>query len=533
MSFILWRRVVVTFCMLWLAAAVVVAQAVEPAEPAAEAEVPPGPSLALDRASLELPVTIWPSWLPWASEQQASFTVYLRETSGLADAGGVYVTVEPSVDGSVKALLASKNVDFFAATSQRPTMIAERLGAGEQVAVRVELKNLTAGRYGAVLRFHSVGRTPEGMPMAALLLTVPVQDHWLLALSALLGAFVLSVLANVVLVNQRQRYELEEMISKLKVPWLRTEPPLLPVIWVRALLKQAEDRCGRMLLWGGESIRATLNDGRQVIDALSHLRDFRAEFLNSAGHSMICYRAGKAHERVLEELGAGALSAERIATLRTRISDLDGWLDPVEFSERYKKEIRKSANRLSPEILIDEEVHDVRLKEQMQKLKEQVDDFLHSGAGSDARDKNEDRGKLCKIDHAHAKLKLLWESMNNENLLRDLMIKVEGKRPLDEFFNTANLHAWQELLSLAAEDKLHLTSPSGRSASENRADDLINFEIGTGDPEIDRSFFFQRVMRVQWRFLLKRGLWRLPFVLELVSTGPRVTAFFLRRGASR
>lgn len=83
-------------------------------------------------------------------------------------------------------------------------------------------------------------------------------------------------------------------ISELRLTWLSSEASILPVVWVRSMLEQAEERSKRWIISASDVIEERITQANQLVKSLDRARKIRETFRHLGVNPLIMHRAKKA-----------------------------------------------------------------------------------------------------------------------------------------------------------------------------------------------------------------------------------------------
>ena len=181
--------------------------------------------------------------LPSLTSPEPTVTTTLRDKNGQMGLDHVCASVEQITKAPGGQFDLKTNVDFewngspatdFTDRCDDPTN-ARTIPPNGQAVVRMRLKELRTGEYNVTLRFRAVNsQADDGQK---LVLTLQVSDSPARAVIALAIAMALSYAGTKLISMRKQRLTLLGRIAELRPAWLRTEPPVLPVVWARAVVR--------------------------------------------------------------------------------------------------------------------------------------------------------------------------------------------------------------------------------------------------------------------------------------------------------
>ena len=135
--------------------------------------------------------------------------------------------------------------------------------------------DLPVGEHQVTLQFDTSNAREGTEPQ--LLLIVNVRHSILFAIGTLLLALLLSFVITKGLVNWRARLNLRRSARYLRRDWLKTLPPMMPVVWLQATRRQAEMVLDKFsFLPAPEELSARLENAARLLERLRRYRDLAA-----------------------------------------------------------------------------------------------------------------------------------------------------------------------------------------------------------------------------------------------------------------
>ncbi|MFC1540211.1 hypothetical protein ACFL41_01825 [Gemmatimonadota bacterium] len=482
-------------------------------------------TLVLDQQSIELSYT---KPFPFGGGGP-SFTLHLREESNEWPLDGIYVRlVEANATNQKYDPKQSLSFewngrpisDFWNWPPNDSTDAAIRsIPRGGQASLRGELNNVRAGEYTTKLQFHALNsQLGEAQDLN---LVIKVRHSWGWALIALSLAIAFSFLSIKGLGARRQRLSLRRQVLDLRPDWLRREDAVLPVVWVKAMLKQAEDLSSKWMLSGIDVINDRLARATQTLTVLYKIRRIRRLFEASGLHRWVGLRVEKHLRTISNSIGQGHIDDKMAAEIDAELANLELLLNPNEFVELYKKDLKRDISRLFSSIEpegIEEEIEQNVVKE----LIREIDN-------SDPQSYED----LIKYERNYDKLKLIWERRGYPKLLTELCQLYKKGKPVESFFDVADGAAWKLLEEAEDTSRLHLKGPLA-SPELFEPYKPMTFKVDPDDPVLRDTFLFNQLLEFKWSFKLtppdsrRRLKKRYPDGLPLnpISREPSVIQYF-------
>ncbi len=431
---------------------------------------------------------------------EPSLTVTLAETSQKAPLAGVFARLE-TLKGPGAGLDLRHDVDFT--WNGTPTALpispsasdaaSRTIPPGQQALIAATFHNLAAGEYNGTLRFHAPGAA--NAEHEKLSFTIQVKESVFWAIVVLLVAISLSYGGTKWINTRRQRLALQERLSDLDADWLKQQPPLLPVVWVRAMLRQADDLSRRFWLRAPDEIDARVDQAAKVLQLLDQIRKFRRTLDHAGLPPRMVVRAIAALARISERLEAGAPDDQTAAQITADLTALNGWLDPNRREDLYWAAVNGEINLLLAQVDLNA-VNDASAQIVVQHLVTQ----LNAAPPATLADK-------LRREEVYARLKILWERHQNQDLGKLVSLwtinagAVQKDPELQMVFQTADECAWQRLLAAHAAQQIRILCPDA-VGDRPAAYEPLQFRISTGDPALDATYLIRHGLRFCWTFTL-------------------------------
>jgi hypothetical protein len=475
--------------------------------------------------------------------------VTLHEKSGQSGVDGIRVLLEQAPKHPARGFTLGNNVAFrldqvaVDDLAQWPIANVEKgrsFGPGGQSEVQMRFKNLEAGEYNTVLRFSAANSTLDDAQKLSL--TLQVRDSVLWATGLLLFAVSFSFVATKVLTSMWHRFVLLGRIRELRPPWLKNAPAILPVVWVRAVLKEAEDLSRRFWLTGGEQIDARVAQVTALLKVLDEVRRLGEQVQRpGALPALPRVRAIAALSAIIAGLDDETPSDAQFTDVTAKLVAFRGWLDASMLNDCYWTSVRGEIQSLLPKISLP----DIPKEEDRKRIAELV-----SAVTAALTTKPADLAGMMAIERRYAVLKILWRWREWEkwsdflalittepaagvtSLLKDIDDHV-----LHEVFQLADDTAWASLQQAVQDQKAKIVAPSSAEGEPSQAYDPLRFDLATGDHRIDHGFLFKHGLKFTWTFeLISKGLLERKaaagkkLTLTPHTTEPRVIQYLPRAG---
>lgn len=459
------------------------------------ASAPRDAVLVADRNALPLMLKR-PGVLDASTTAQPDAFIHLFDKNRKAPVDGIMVRQEAVTSGStfdverhVTFWLDGKPVSLFNAAKPGDRLIP----AATQGSLGIGVDGLDAGEYTALLRFHAANSADDDGQK--LTLNVKVRDPVLPAILWLAFAGVISFFTTKIVVMVRQHLALRRKVRDLRKPWLRSTEPIVPVVWVRAMLKQSEDLSARFWLTGGGHIDERLNQISGLLPVLQQIDELRKELTNSIGDVFVRRRALAALSRIATRLDAQVLSEVAAARLKAELDALSAWVDAAGVERCYWEAVLPAAKQMIATVALG--CFPRQVPAEMQAI---VTD-LQSDLQSLQQNPNPTMQWKIAFEQKYARLKVLWE--HHDRVEYTDLAKLHNE-PLSKLFDAADEAAWRRLVAGAPEI---VRDGGGGDAPE--AYTPLTFRVATPkDPKLPQTYLVSRGLTYEWHFTFKPWLGR-------------------------
>lgn len=503
------------------------------------ASISPPAVLTLDRQTVSLslsrPVFPW-----WAKDHIAEFTVHLREKANEWPIKHVFIRLEEvqEINGQFdpKEKLdfkfnGTEIPDFWSWPPQEQKEVNIRnIPQGGQASVLCQLRDLEAGSYMARLRFQAANSREDDSQK--LMLSIKARDSVVWALGILILASLFSYFATKGLKTLRQHLDFQKRISELRPNWLRSEASILPVVWVRSMLKQAEERSKRWIISASDVIEERINQANQLLKPLDRARKIKEALKHSGVHPMIMRRTKKAQKKAIAPMGTGPIDEKLSEQINSDLTELEGWLkSEQQLKEHYWNNLKSDISHLL-DIVKMNEIPDFA-KDVFTLIIQDLEDSLKPDyIPSSIKDAVEHENK-------YAKLKILWERRMGGEEFQELISLQKRNEPIERLFEIADKAVWERLKGATEKTGIRFISPRKESPEPFQAYQPLFFEVATGDPSLGDNYLFKHGLTYKWLFELdphQSWLSRLirgkkkPIKLTPESDEPRVVQYVPKPG---
>lgn len=439
---------------------------------------------------------------------RADLYTTLREKEGKADVVGLALSMDVSAAPSsfdrsqVTTYLGRHQTDLFTSDPNR------KIPAGQQVDVRLALCRLEAGDY--TIAFKFVGTNATSDDSQKITAQIHVRDHWLWPMLSILAATLFSFLANKVIAAKRRRAALLEKIGGLRPAWLDEFADFQPVVWVRAMLSQAEDLSSRYWLTSPDTIEARVNMVANVLKVLDEARHLR-ERLYDGLDVLVFRRVVQSLERLVERIGAGALDDMSVGKFETEMAAFEDWLNKDRYPLTLWGEILPEIQQVQAEIAANPGAAPT------------VAEFVRANTALTASPPST-TSEANAAYRNYAILSILWSCRNNAATLAQCAAAGDDVLKLFDIVDRLDWEALKEV-------PLTIQFPTNSNPEGIEAFSPLTFSITAGGAPVEKSYLFRRNMSVNWKIQLEPESRRLrrtpkPITLTPKTLGPSVMQYF-------
>jgi hypothetical protein len=487
------------------------------------------------------PWCLWPFDLCFGDGDMPVVMVHARDKTGNWPLDGVMARLQPGLKApgpgfNFKQHISAKfDGDEVADIFAWPSTGTRHIDSHGQATISLTFKQLDAGEYVIPLRFTAMNSGEDDLQR--LTVTVQVRNHLFGAILVLIIAALMSFMATRVVTMLRQRAAFLARIHALRPAWLGREPPILPVIWLRATLRQAEDLSTRYWLTGQSEIDTRLAGAAGMLAVLDRVRQVR-ERINAIPEATIKLRATWKLDNVLQRLPAASLTDQDVAHFKTDLDAFDSWCDPdiTKRQASYWEDLRSAIKSRSSEV----QVSSFR-DEGGRKL---ADKWLTSLRTAMQRE-TMDLQKQIAAERVYARLSLLWEARSHPEWVKRIVDLHNGADncPIENVYKVVD-DGWWNLLNDDKKTRKSVEPPSASNLDPPEAYETVVFKLNVGgDPGLARSYLMQKKLTYRWKLDVfpPRPMWTRRRAeatsneplgsLEVVSTQPQIAQYSPRSGA--
>jgi len=469
------------------------------------------------------------SFWPWRNRctPLARLSVVVREKTNKIATKGVVARLESVTKSPASGFDLKNNARFFfngVAVAGMQSSPGEKedqrvIPAGQQAVVAMDLINLKAGEYNAVIRFSAADSTDDDAQKVTLILHVRDSMGW--AFLWLIVAVSLSFVATKVLISQRRRLDLQQQVHSLRPAWFSQLPAVLAVVWVRAVLHQAQKLSSKFWLTSPELIESRVTDVRNTLKVLEEAARVRKN-LAAEPDWLLQHAFLVALDGELSSLDAGPLDDAMVESKKARLKVFDNWPN----YDKSPDALTQLWNDLKPRMQAVLNALDGAGATLPQADGTTLGD-LKKAVSAAVKTSPTDGTQMRTFYTQYAKLKLLWDQRQDFSALEPTAKNGDIKK----LFAEADLLEWERL----KKDKDHLTirMPVISDPDGFEAYDPLRFSVESHSS--GESYMFRHKVEFHWTFkltpkkILKGGTSaarQTPVTLKPEVLGPAVVQYF-------
>ena len=367
----------------------------------------------------------------------------------------------------------------------------------------------------------------------------PINPLWTIlpAALALLAGIGASVWSETWLDRRRESHAVMSRITSLRPVWLRAEPPWPPVVRVKALLKQAEDRSREAWIAGTRLIEQRLAQAEALLQLLRRARNVRMGFQGTpmSHHPwLVRFRAHALLRGIMREIGMDACDDQSTGRFHAELAELEKWLLPEQLPEAYVRSVSQSMDQLLCQVRLQ------GFPDEHKELIAALISLVQKGRDSLSVEEFSWSNTLQTVEN-FAALKLLWERRDEEEYAALIECR-QKNRDVQDYFDVADRAAWRRLRDAAEAGELEIRAPQA-SGGVVEAFDPILFVVQSGRRALDMTHLLHYELTWDWRIEIERKRprrWlpsaardREPRMLTPRSTEPQVIQYAPEPGQLR
>ena len=448
-----------------------------------------------------------PKWNWCTSGDLPVVTVHVRDKSGSWPLEGIMMRLEPGLIGPgpgldpklrIESTFDGKKVDLFSS----PSPAGRNVGLREQGVVSLAFKDFPAGEYTIPLRFTAMNSPDDDAQR--LTVSLKVRNNALSALVVLVVAALFSFIATRIVAQLRQRATFLQRLQSMRPTWLAEEPPFLPIIWVRAALREAEDLSDKYWVSGQSEINTRLNSVAGILSVLDRVRQVRDQIRTSIHNDPVKRRALIKLDNITQQIGAGRLADSDVTRLKAQLDELPKWCDSSQMEQLYWADAQPSITEFLAQFQVADIPPDPPAK--AEQLLEQISELLDQ-----VRQQPQDLPMKCNAEENYARLKILWELRGYDEQRRKLINLPDWPNtPIEQVYAVIDDFWWQRLER--AELKIEQPLVDFRQPETYSA---LKFAVRIEDPGLRESYLVKQKLTWQWTVKIKpKPRWWAPWLLR-------------------
>ena len=502
-------------------------------------------TLVLDRNAVTVtairPVFCWPFYSGGCvGDDPAIVTVHVRDKTGDWPLNAITARVESSAGSTSTEVDQTKIVSATFNGQQRGDIFASPapgtprdVAAHEQKAITLTFdRDISPGEYTIPLRFTAANSGDDDTQR--LTVTLKVRDPVIWAIVILVLAALLSFLATRVVTMLRQRASFLARVHAMRPGWLARDPQTLPVIGLRATLKQAEDLCRPFWLTGQKEIDARLTAAARMLAILDRVRHVRAR-IDAISVQMVKERASWKLDEFADQLDATPLREQDVAPLNTQLDKFDDWCASGSDKQMtaYWEDVSAHINAcLSQSKLVSTAA--------ARRLEDSLRDKLEA-----IKAKPDTLSKMTEDDIISRRLGLLWEARGHPGWITSIVeLHPDPPKewsPIDDVYRVIDDGRWK-ILKDRQKVLCKVEGPSTSTLDPPAAYETVVFRLDVvatdeADKDLLTTYLMQKKLTYLWTITIsadrpgsRRGKAGKPDKLMVRSTQPQVAQYSPAKG---
>lgn len=432
-----------------------------------------------------------PKWNWCTRGDRPVVAVQARDKNGSWPLDGIMMRLEPGlsapgpgfdpkehIDGTFDD---KKKVDLFA-----PPAHGERnIGLGGQATISLAFKDLLPGEYTIPLRFTAMNSADDDAQR--LTVSLKVSNSIWGAVVVLVLAALLSFLATRIVAELRQRATFLQRLQSMRPTWLVGEPPILPVIWVQAALREAQDLSKAYWISGQSEVNSRLDSVAGILSVLDRMRQVRDQIRTSIHDGPVKRRASAKLDRIVQQIGAGPLADPDVARLKAQLDELATWCDPAHIEQSYWADLQPSITEFCAQL--------------------QVADIPNPGQASaqtllgrihQAIQQPGDLHAKCAAEEDYHRLRTLWELRGQQPAVLQQLIQLPQwpDTQIQQVYAFIDDFWWEQLVALPANEVTIL--PPQADFSQRETYSALTFGVWIAQPGLRDSYLVNKKLTWRW-----------------------------------
>jgi len=421
-------------------------------------------------------------------------TLRVRDKSGSWPLEGVMTRLEPGLSAPgpgfdpkahIDGTFNGNKMDLFAS----PGSAERNVGLGGQATISLTFKDFPAGEYTIPLRFAAMNSIDDDAQRLAV--SLKVRNSVWGAVVVLVLAALFSFVATRIVAQLRQRATFLQRLQSMRPTWLADEPPFLPVIWVRAALREAEDLSDKYWISGQSEINTRLDSVASILAVLDRVRQVRDQIRMSIQNYLVKRRALIRLNAITQQIGAGPLTDPDVTRLKAQLDELAKWCDAAQMEQLYWADVQPSITEFCAQIQIADIPNDARTG--AQNLLARIHQAIQQQpAGLSGK---------CAAEEDYARLKILWELRADETQIaqqrQQLMLLPQWPdAPIERVYALIDDFWWQRLTELPA-SQVKIVAPQV-DFKQPETYSALNFGVRVEDTGLRESYLVNQKLTWQW-----------------------------------
>jgi hypothetical protein len=317
----------------------------------------------------------------------------------------------------------------------------------------------------------------------------------------------------------RRRAAFLQRLRDMRPDWLNEQPPILPVIALRAALSQAETLSSRYWLTGQNEVEARLNAAANILAVVDRLRQVREGLRRDIKDLIVLRRAGWRLDLVVRGIHAGPLADADVTRLKALLDDIANWGDPAKMESCYWSDLKPAIDALCAEFDDNAFAQRPRARAAAQALLARLRATLTTEPPT-LREKN-----LAENDYG--RLKILWEVRRHDSVVDQLTTADFTTVPIDDAYMAVDNYWWRRLKDNAANCRFEEQDPAVAPETYRIVMLVVR---ATDDPALSDSYLVRSKLTWDWTITNHGRFGRAEAPRNARSSEPRMTHYATRPG---
>jgi hypothetical protein len=492
----------------------------------------------LDQSAVTLTAVRCPAWDIWnildiwETCDTPSVTIHVRDKNGNAPLDGLVARLEPGLKFTGPGLRLMRQIsvnldgkevrDFFTAPGSGERNVA----AGGQASIKLAFEGFDPGEYIIPLRITAKNSGDD--ELQRLTVTLQVRNPAFVAVFVLVVAGLISFAATRLVTMLRQRAQRLIRVRALQTAWLANEPAILPVIWLRAALRQTRELSNKYWLAGQDELDNRLNGAAGMLSVLDGVRQARQQ-IEAIPSRKVRLRATWKLDKVVERIPAMPLTDTDVNRFKQDLATFDDWFSPdtTRLQNAFWNDLAAALRALYGEVQVPANptsAVDLLMQHWLDEIHKPIEEAIAAPAALQ---------NMEALQNTYERLAILWEARGHPAWAHDIEQLHPSKQStectIDRVYKVIDDGWWSELTRLGS-DQLRIVSPTS-TLEPIEAFQTIVFQVRIdADPALAESYLVRKKLKYQWTIEIydenqAAARARPAMVLNVESTQPLIAQY--------